>query len=194
MNVKQKIVPPRIVVVDTGGRYCRLIASRVRELGVYAEIKSASTKADEFRDYQGIVVSGGPASVYASDRPQVDGSLFQLDLPILGICYGHQLMADDFGGKVVQSGRGEYGLAYLKVREKNSIFRRLRSTEPVWMSHRDEVCDLPPQFNVIGETSGCRVAAMAHATKPLYGLQFHPEVVDTKRGNRIFQNFVTNVC
>jgi GMP synthase (glutamine-hydrolysing) len=185
---------PKIGVLDAGGQYCHLIARKVRELGVYAEIIPSTTPAAQLAKYRGIIISGGPASVLAEKRPEFDEGLFELKLPMLGICYGHQVMAKMFGGKVRQGRQGEYGIAHLKVKTPESIFESLNEVEPVWMSHRDVVEELPEGFEVLGVTDDCRVAAMAHPEKHFYGLQFHPEVVHTKSGQQILKNFVHEIC
>lgn len=190
---------PKIGVLDAGGQYCHLIARKVRELGVYAEIIPSMTPAKQLTKYEGIIISGGPASVFAENKPEFDEALFDLNLPMLGICYGHQVMAKALGGTVRQGRHGEYGIAHLKVSRygrvtPKSIFKELDKIEPVWMSHRDIVVEKPEGFKVLGATNDCPVAAMAHPGKRYYGIQFHPEVVHTKKGKQILKNFVHDVC
>lgn len=186
----------KIVVLDAGGQYCHLIARKVRELGVYAEIEACSASAQKLEDYQGIIISGGPASVYSYNKPKIDPEIFNLGVPVLGICYGHQVMTEALGGKVQKGKRGEYGIAQLSVLTGNTLFKNITMPQQVWMSHRDVVENdsIPPGFKVIGETNDCQVAAMANFSKRLYGLQFHPEVVHTEKGKEILSNFVFNIC
>jgi GMP synthase (glutamine-hydrolysing) len=184
---------PTIAILDAGGQYCHLIARKVRELGVYAEIKPISTSAAKLKAYKGIVISGGPSSVYAKNPPRADAGIFGLNIPVLGICYGHQLMAEVLGGKVRKGARGEYGISSFKTNMTNSLIPKL-AKQRVWMSHRDTVEKLPAGFKVLGTTDECRIAAMENREKKWFGLQFHPEVVHTQRGKEMLHNFVENVC
>lgn len=181
---------PQIAVLDTGGQYTHLITRKVRELGVYAEILPSETPAEELRSRKGIIISGGPASVYEEGSPQVDPELFRIGLPVLGICYGQQLMAYHLGGNVRPGVKGEYGLAYLDVSERAGVLRDLGEREQIWMSHRDTVETVPPGFQVQGRTDTCTVAAMANLDQRLFGVQFHPEVVHTKRGREVLSAFL----
>ncbi|MGO9096539.1 MAG: glutamine-hydrolyzing GMP synthase [Bryobacteraceae bacterium] len=186
---------PQIAVLDAGGQYCHLIARKVRELGVYAEVRPSETPAGELASVKGIVISGGPSSVYEPGSPTVDPAIFYSGTPVLGICYGLQLMAHLMGGAVRPGEKGEYGLAILDRTVAAPLFDGLPAgRQQVWMSHRDTVIGLPPGFQTIGATVTCPVAAMADVARHLYGVQFHPEVVHTSHGRRILENFVLSIC
>jgi GMP synthase (glutamine-hydrolysing) len=186
---------PQIAVLDAGGQYCHLIARKVRELGVYAEVRPSDTPAGELRSCKGILISGGPSSVYEPQSPTVDPAIFYSGTPVLGICYGLQLMAHLMGGAVRPGEKGEYGLAFLDRTVAAPLFEDLPAgRQQVWMSHRDTVIGLPPGFQAIGATVTCPVAAMADVARRLYGVQFHPEVVHTSHGRRILENFVLGIC
>ncbi len=184
----------RIAVLDSGGQYAHLIARKIRELGVFAEILPVSVVPDRLRQHDGIILSGGPASVFGADSPHPDPGLFDLGKPILGICYGHQLLARYLGGQVERGTRQEFGSATLRVRLEAGLFSGLPREQRVWMSHGDHVVRLPEGFSVLGDTSECEVAAMGHEAKGLYGLQFHPEVIHTPSGPGILGNFLRNAC
>ncbi len=201
----------KILVVDFGGQYVRVIARRIRELGVFSEIVSPEQELDYFarEEVAGIILSGGPASLAESGAPGIDERIFQLGKPILGICYGMQLMADLLpGGRLTTRGISEYGRAELKVSQKSPLFSGIAFKNgdsssknghslaelTVWMSHGDSV-DKPPQgFTVVAETAETAIAALENREKQLYGLQFHPEVEHTERGQKIFQNFLFDIC
>lgn len=186
----------QIVVLNAGGQYCHLIARRIRELGVHAVVADINRSAAEFRGARGIIISGGPSSVTAPSSPQVDRAIYDLGLPILGICYGHQLLARDLGGpRAVSPGvTKEYGHSSLTC-GKSQIFSGLPDRDiTVWMSHGDTVTEAPPDFTVIGRTDDCRIAAMQNVGRRLFGLQFHPEVVHTEFGTEIYRNFVFDIC
>jgi GMP synthase (glutamine-hydrolysing) len=185
---------PQITVLDAGGQYCHLIARKVRDLGVYAEVSASETPAAELRSRQGIIISGGPNSVYEKDSPSVDPGIFSLGTAVLGICYGHQLMAHLLGGVVEKGENGEFGLSFLDLEASDPMLEGLAQHQQVWMSHRDTVEELPEGFVILGRTDTCRVAAMAHPAKRLYGVQFHPEVVHTRQGREILANFLFRVC
>jgi GMP synthase (glutamine-hydrolysing) len=186
---------PQIVILDAGGQYCHLEARKVRELGVYAEVRSSDTPAAQLASARGIIISGGPASVYDPASPTVDPCIFELGTPVLGICYGQQLMARMLGGEVRKGERGEYGLAVLDLDEASDpLFAGLAGPQQIWMSHRDVVRALPQGFQVVGRTDTCAVAAIADSRRNLYGVQFHPEVVHTARGTEYLSNFVFRVC
>jgi GMP synthase (glutamine-hydrolysing) len=186
---------PQIAVLDAGGQYCHLIARKVRELGVYAEVRPSNTPAAELRERKGIIISGGPSSVYEAGSPTVDPGIFHAGTPVLGICYGLQLMAYLMGGAVRRGEKGEYGFAILERSAAARLFDGIPAgPEQVWMSHRDAVIGLPPGFEVIGTTDTCPVAAMADTARGLYGVQFHPEVVHTRHGREILENFVLGIC
>lgn len=185
---------PQITVLDAGGQYTHLIARRVRELGVYADVRPAETAAAELAGRKGVIISGGPASVYEDGSPKVDPGLFAAGPAVLGICYGQQLMAHLIdGGSVRQGEHGEYGFAALRIEQQAPLFEGLADEEPVWMSHRDQVDTPPPGFAVLASTGTCRVAAIGDAARRLYGVQFHPEVVHTPRGMRVLENFLFRV-
>ena len=187
--------PAQIVILDAGGQYCHLEARKVRELGVYAEVRACETRAAELTSAKGIIISGGPASVLEPGAPTVDSAIFASGVPILGICYGQQLMAHLLGGKVLPGERGEYGLAILELDEcRDPLFEGMGGRQQIWMSHRDSVGVLPPGFSVTGRTETCAVAAIAAPERKLYGVQFHPEVVHTARGREYLANFVFRVC
>ena len=184
----------KIAVLDSGGQYCHLIARKVRELGVYAEILPVSVAPAKLERFKGIVLSGGPASVFADESPQPDSGLFQLDKPMLGICYGHQLMARYLGGTVERGETHEFGSADLRIRRHADLFVGLAGRQRVWMSHGDRVSELPPGFAALADTLQCGIAAMARPDRGLYGIQFHPEVAHTPNGLRMLCNFLEKVC
>src|SRR5438874_4036673 len=186
----------RVVILDFGSQYTQVIARRIRECQVYSEIVRFNTPAAEIGAVKpnGIILSGGPASVYDKGAPQVDPEIFSLGIPVLGICYGLMLMAHYLGGKVVFTGRREYGAGMLHIRNGSELFDGLGSQLDVWNSHGDEVTALPKGFRVVGTTEGCDFAAVAYRQRKLYGLQFHPEVAHTPRGREILQNFLFRIC
>jgi len=189
-----------VLVLDFGGQYAHLIARRIRELKVYSEIAPPDLTLEEFNELgrrfkvKGIVLSGGPSSVYDSGSPKCQPFIFDLGLPVLGICYGHQLMAYMLGGKVVKLDKAEYGIATAFIDRPLGPLKGLGPVEKVWMSHRDSVVELPPGFEVLAHTEYCPIAAMGDASRGLYGLQWHPEVVHTERGLDMLRNFVFEVC
>lgn len=186
----------RIVILDFGSQYTQLIARRIREKQVYCEIKRCDTKVSQFFDKntKGIILSGGPASVFDKHAPKCDPAIFDLNVPILGICYGMQLIAQHFNGKVEPGQTREYGPATIKVDEPNILLRNLPSELDVWMSHGDHVSVLPPQFQTLAHTASCPTVAIAHKTRPIYALQFHPEVAHTRQGNLIISHFLLDIC
>ena len=184
----------KVAVLDSGGQYCHLIARKVRELGVYAEILPITVSPKKLRKYQGIILSGGPSSVFAPGSPRPHKDLFQLDQPMLGICYGHQLMAHYLGGEVERGERHEFGRADLRITHANVLFQDLFRRQRVWMSHGDHVSKLPPGFTLLADTRECRVAAMGDLNRKYFGLQFHPEVAHTVYGRDILWNFLRGVC
>jgi len=186
---------PQIIVLDAGGQYCHLIARKVRDLGVYAEVRASETRAEELSSAKGLIISGGPSSVYDPESPTVDPSIFAQGQPVLGICYGQQLMAHLLGGDVRRGDKGEYGLATLDLdHTPDLLFAGLGGPQQVWMSHRDTVYCVPEGFSVVGRTATCAVAAVAAPTRGLYAVQFHPEVVHTTRGKELLANFVFRIC
>ena len=182
-------------MLDAGGQYCHLIARKVRDLGVYAEVRPSEYPAAELAGTRGIIISGGPSSVYDPGSPTVDPAIFASGQPVLGICYGLQLMAYLLGGEVRKGEKGEYGLASLDLSDTTDpVFGGLGGCQQIWMSHRDAVSAAPTGFAVTGRTDTCVVAAMADPSRKLYGVQFHPEVVHTTRGKELLSNFVFGVC
>jgi len=184
----------KIKVLDVGGQYSHLIARRIRELGVYSEICSFNTPVAKLRDSSGIIISGGPDSVYGINTPHIDDEIFSINIPILGICYGHQLMAHKLGGKVKPSKVCEYGIAKLEVKYHNTILKGVNSKESVWMSHGDIVIKPPDGFEILASTRDCPIAVMGDTNRKYYSLQFHPEVTHTPSGTDILRNFITNIC
>lgn len=186
-----------VLVLDFGGQYNQLIARRIRELGVYSELIPYHTPLTEIlaRRPRGIVFSGGPASVYGEGVPRCDAALFEAGIPILGICYGMQLMAQMLGGEVRRAKAREYGRVELRINSPaDELFWGLESPMQCWMSHGDMVVAPPPGFRVTASTDFAPVAAMSHSEKKLYGVQFHPEVRHTPRGQDILRNFLFKVC
>jgi GMP synthase (glutamine-hydrolysing) len=186
----------KILILDFGSQYTQVIARRIRECQVYSEIARFDMPAGEIAALKpnGIILSGGPASVYDKGAPQIDPEVFSLGIPTLGICYGLMLMAHHLGGQVVFTGRREYGAGMLHIRNGSELFDGLGNQLDVWNSHGDEVTALPQGFHVVATTEGCDFAAVEDRQRKLYGLQFHPEVAHTSRGREILQNFVYHVC
>ena len=183
----------KILILDFGSQYTQVIARRVRECAVFSQIVRHDTPAAELAAMgaRGIILSGGPASVYAENAPQPDAALFDLGLPVLGICYGLQLMFFHLGGKVEASRKREYGAGSLQVEAGDCpLFAGLPEKLDVWNSHGDRVNTLPPGFRTVARTENSDFAAVEDPTRHLYGLQFHPEVAHTPRGKDIIQNFV----
>ena len=189
-----------ILVLDFGGQYCHLIARRIREHGVYSEIVPHDVKPEEIRrlsenfNVKGLIFSGGPASVYETNAPRPDPSILDLGLPVLGLCYGHQLIAQGAGGKVEPAKRREYGIAYVTIDKPIGVLDGLCEKERVWMSHGDTVFSLPVEYEVLAHTENCPVAAFWHKKKLIYGLQWHPEVIHTEKGTLMLRNFIFEVC
>jgi len=182
-----------IAVLDFGSQYAHLIAKRIRHLGAYTKIFSPSAKENLLHDAIGIVLSGGPASVYSSNIPHFNSKILYLDLPILGLCYGHQLIAKEFGGAIANTGKGEFGKAILQQTSDFPLWQNVSFPNQVWMSHQDSVTKCPPDFEVTGVTESGNVAAMRHRKRRIYTLQFHPEVNDTEQGQKMLDNFI-NTC
>ena len=180
-----------IVVLDFGGQYAHLIANRIRRLRVHAEIRSPETAVADLQDADGLILSGGPASVYDPEAPAYNPDILAMGKPMLGLCYGHQLLCHRLGGQVERGTTHEFGAAYLQVNKAEGVLAGLDAREWVWMSHRDHVAALPPGFAVLGATEDCPVAAMGDPERKIYGLQFHPEVTHTVRGMEILDNFAT---
>ena len=187
-----------VIVVDFGAQYGQLIARRVRDLRVYSEIVPCDITADEVRELApaAIILSGGPASVYAEDAPSIDPGIFELVIPVLGFCYGQQIMAVTLGGTVGHTEKGEYGAAPLTRRDEgaSSLYGETPVEQTVWMSHRDAVAEAPAGFTVTASTDVCPVASMECAERRLYATQFHPEVRHTPHGDQLLRNFLFGIC
>lgn len=179
-----------IAVLDFGSQYAHLIAKRVRHLGVHTKIYSPTTAATCLQSAKGIILSGGPSSVFDKDIPPFNSDILSLDLPILGLCYGHQLVAQHYGGKVANTGPGEFGKAFVEITNASPLWKEVESPTQVWMSHEDQVTECPFNFEIIARTSHCANVAMQHKERPLYTLQFHPEVKDSLQGRKILANFL----
>ena len=185
-----------VLVVDFGAQYAQLIARRVREANVHSSIVPRDITASEVVALGpvGVILSGGPASVYADDAYRIDPGIFELGIPVLGICYGHQLMADVVGGEVANTGQAEYGKTELTASRESLLFADLSETQQVWMSHRDAVSRAPDGFVVTASTESAPVAAMEDRTRRLFGVQFHPEVAHTPRGQEVLKRFLYDAC
>ena len=185
-----------VLVLDFGAQYAQLIARRVREAHVHSEIVPRDITAEEVRKRRpaGLILSGGPASVYAEDAYRMDPEILKLGIPVLGICYGHQLMADVAGGNVRNTGEGEYGKTNLEVNADSFLLAELPKNQSVWMSHSDQVVEPPSGFVSVAATPGAAVAVMEDRERRLYGVQFHPEVGHTPRGTEILKRFLYDVC
>lgn len=189
-----------ILVLDFGGQYCHLIARRIRENSVYSEIipcditPSQLAGMQEEHNVRGIILSGGPSSIYEKDAPQLDVKILDSGLPVLGICYGHQLLAHRLRGRVVKAKRKEFGIASAKVSGGSALLKGLSPREQVWMSHGDTVLNPPEGSTVIATTDNCPVAAFQDEKRKIYGVQWHPEVVHTTNGEMILRNFVFGIC
>jgi len=181
-----------VLVLDFGSQYTQLIARKIRELGVFSEIVPHDISITRVKKETpgAIVLSGGPQSVYEEGSPHISADIFRLGIPVLGICYGLQLMAHLLGGKVAPSPRREYGFALLEVARRGGLLRGVRNCSQVWMSHGDKVGSLPPGFIASGVTANCETAVVENRAEALYGVQFHPEVIHTKQGKRILSNFL----
>ncbi|MGD7009570.1 glutamine-hydrolyzing GMP synthase [Metabacillus sp. 84] len=185
-----------ILVLDFGSQYNQLITRRIREIGVYSELHPHTLTADMIKKInpKGIILSGGPNSVYGENAFRCDERIFDLGIPVLGICYGMQLMTHYLGGRVEAADHREYGKANIKVQENSLLFDRLPEEQPVWMSHGDLVAEIPPGFKVDAISASCPYAAMSDEDRRLYGVQFHPEVRHSQFGNDLLKNFVHNIC
>ncbi|MFP5275369.1 glutamine-hydrolyzing GMP synthase [Coleofasciculus sp.] len=185
-----------IVILDFGSQYSELIARRIRETQVYSEVISYRTSAEQLRQLspKGIILSGGPNSVYDDAAPQCDPEIWRLGIPVLGVCYGMQLMVQQLGGKVIRSQRGEYGKASLRIDDPTDLLTNVEESSTMWMSHGDSCEELPDGFEVLAHTDNTSCAAIAHHEKKLYGVQFHPEVVHSVGGIALIRNFVYHIC
>lgn len=200
-EVEQKMTRyDAVLVLDFGGQYCHLIGRRVREQGVYSEIAPHDIKADEIRslneklNLKGIILSGGPASIFDVDAPRLDVSILELGLPVLGICYGHQLLAHMSGGKVRRAELKEYGATYVTIEKPVGVLKGLEKKEKVWMSHSDTAFEIPNDYEILAHSENSPIAAFRHREKPIYGLQWHPEVTHTEKGVQMIRNFLFEVC
>jgi GMP synthase (glutamine-hydrolysing) len=187
---------PEVVVLDYGGQYSQLIARRLRECGVFSELLPHDTPIEKVaaRKPRGLVLSGGPASVYAEGAPRLDRELLELGVPVMGICYGMQLLVHELGGRVEQAEVGEFGRSDLHVSEPGTLLRGMPAEQTCWMSHRDTVFEPPPGFTALASSSSSPVAAVEEAQRGIYGIQFHPEVVHTPYGQEILTRFLTEIC
>jgi GMP synthase (glutamine-hydrolysing) len=183
----------RVAIIDLGGQYCHLIARRLRDLDVDSEIFEPSVTAARLSSFSGLILSGGPQSVYEQSAVSIDPRILDLGLPVLGICYGHQLLAKLLGGEVAKQA-GEYGRAPLQVETTDAVFRDTPAQQQVWMSHSDAVKVLPPGAVTTASTPRCKHAAFADAERHIFGVQFHPEVAHSEYGRTILENFVRSVC
>ena len=200
----QDIHAQRILILDFGSQYTQLIARRVREIGVYSEIRAFDMSETEIREFnpRGIILAGGPESVTADRSPRAPEIVFSLGVPVLGICYGMQTMAEQLGGSVESSNLREFGYAQVKIHGDSALFADIKdhvdhdgsALLDVWMSHGDKVKQLPPGFSIMASTPSCAIAGMYSAEKNFYGVQFHPEVTHTLQGKRIFEHFIFNLC
>ncbi|MFA0511695.1 glutamine-hydrolyzing GMP synthase [Vibrio breoganii] len=194
----------RILILDFGSQYTQLVARRVREIGVYCELWSWDVEESDIREFNpdGIILSGGPESVTEENSPRAPQYVFDSGVPVLGVCYGMQTMAEQLGGKVAGSDEREFGYAQVEVVEKSALFNNIEDAIAedgnalldVWMSHGDKVVEIPSDFTKIAVTDTCPFAAMANEEKKYYGVQFHPEVTHTRQGARMLENFVINIC
>jgi GMP synthase (glutamine-hydrolysing) len=189
-----------ILVLDFGGQYCNLIARRIREYKVYSEIVPSDVTPEEVEELnknmnvKGLILSGGPWSVYEKDAPKFNPRILELGIPVLGLCYGHQLIAYISKGKVELGTKREYGIAHIIVDKPVGVLKGLNREEKVWMSHGDTVSSLPEDFEVLAYTESCPIAAFRPKERRIYGLQWHPEVVHTKNGMKMLSNFIFEVC
>ncbi|MGD8992428.1 MAG: glutamine-hydrolyzing GMP synthase [Desulfobacterales bacterium] len=185
-----------ILIIDFGSQYNQLIARRVRENKVYCVIEPPTINSDAIRrlNPEGIILSGGPASIYEKDSPKMHPAVFKMGIPVLGICYGMQFMMSALGGTVKRAGRREYGFAELRIKHQSGVFKGLPQKTQCWMSHGDSIQRLPDGFTILGSTENTAVAAAVHSKKHLVGVQFHPEVAHTPLGKKILKNFLFGVC
>ncbi len=185
-----------IVILDFGSQYSELIARRIRETQVYSEVISYRTTAEQLREInpKGIILSGGPNSVYSDYAPHCYPEIWKLGIPVLGVCYGMQLMVNQLGGEVIQAERGEYGKASLYIDDPTDLLTNVEEGATMWMSHGDSVTNMPPGFELLAHTDNTPCAAIAHHDKKLYGVQFHPEVVHSQGGIALIRNFVYHIC
>lgn len=189
-----------ILVLDFGGQYCHLIGRRVRELNVYSEVVRFDISLAEIEELgknfhiKGMILSGGPLSVYARNSPKFRKEILDLNIPILGLCYGHQLIAHVSGGKIMPIKKKEYGTTYAFIDKPVDVLKNLNKKERVWMSHGDTVLSLPKEYEILAHTENSPIAAFRDRTRPVYGIQWHPEVVHTEKSMKVFKNFTFKVC
>jgi GMP synthase (glutamine-hydrolysing) len=184
-----------ILILDFGSQYTHLIARRIRECGVYCELMACNTPISSLAFVpKGIILSGGPYSVYSADAPHIDPKIWDLKVPVLGICYGLQEIAWNRGGQVIASDKKEYGKAEISKIKDSPLFQGLDGDMTVWMSHGDQLSVLPPGFEAVAVTSTAPLAAIHNITEKIFGIQFHPEVTHTPQGKRMLENFVVNIC
>lgn len=187
-----------VLVIDFGGQYSQLIARRVRELKVYSELIPYDTEIDKIKQLKprGLILSGSPYSILSKDETVLsfDRDILSMGIPVMGICFGMQLMAKLLGGKVARSGQNEYGKTKIKINQKSLLFKGLKTSETCWMSHKDSVVEVPPSFNIIAFTPNIPIAGMEEPKSGIYGIQFHPEVVHTPSGMDILRNFLFDIC
>ena len=184
-----------VLVIDFGGQYNQLIVRRVRNLNVYAELISAESSIEKIKSYNpiGIIFTGGPSSVFAPEAPKVNKEIFSLGVPVLGICYGMQLTAYELGGKVAHAEIREYGKQKISYGD-SVIFDGMDKESVCWMSHTDQVVELPQGFKITASTQTCKISAYENQERKIYAVQFHPEVVHTRQGDLILKNFLYKVC
>ncbi|PSU47517.1 GMP synthase (glutamine-hydrolyzing) [Photobacterium frigidiphilum] len=204
MTTSTNIHDQRILILDFGSQYTQLIARRIREIGVYCELWSWDVDEADIRDFNpnGIILSGGPESVTGDESPRAPQYVFEAGVPVFGVCYGMQTMAEQLGGKVAGSSMREFGYAQVEIVEPTSFFKNIEDAVAedgnglldVWMSHGDKVVEIPSDFVKVAQTDTCPFAAIANEEKHFYGVQFHPEVTHTRQGMRIIENFVLNIC
>ncbi|HLC56194.1 MAG TPA: glutamine-hydrolyzing GMP synthase [Candidatus Nanoarchaeia archaeon] len=185
-----------ILIINFGGQYCHLIARRVRDLGVYSEILPYNTSLEKIKKINpsGIIFSGGPSSVYDKKAPLIDKRILNLNIPILGICYGLQLIGKLTNSKVLNGKLKEFGKKILYIKKQSTLLKNLSKKEQIWMSHGDLINSMSSDFNILASTDSCKIAAFENNNKKLYGVQFHPEVIHTLNGIKIFENFVFDIC
>jgi len=195
-STSTQVADERVLVLDFGAQYAQLIARRVREQNVYCEIVRHDITPEQIRkhDPKGLILSGGPSSVYDKNAPRCDPAIFHLGIPVLGICYGMQLACESLGGKVDSTPTREYGRAQCHVTDHDDLFAGIPSETQVWMSHGDQVAHVSDDFVPLAKTDTCPVAAVKHRSMPIYGLQFHPEVTHTPLGGTLLHNFLAVVC
>ena len=196
LSTTPKLNSERVLILDFGSQYAQLIARRVREQNVYCEIVRNDITAEQITKHapMGLILSGGPSSVYERNAPKCDARLFELGIPVLGICYGMQLACEALGGKVTSAPSREYGRAMLHVGHSDSLFEGLPTDLEVWMSHGDQVSSVAADFEPLASTGTCPIAAVRHRTRQVFGLQFHPEVTHTPAGGTMLRNFLFRVC